>query len=69
MSARMSASSIVAHASAAEPWSMQDLLICAGFVVLLIVLDLVATRFGVDSRDPHSTLWNTETRPLPWVWW
>jgi hypothetical protein len=48
---------------------MQDLLICAGVVVLLIVLDVVAINFGVDSREAQSTLWNTDTRPFPWAWW
>jgi hypothetical protein len=65
----MSASSIVAHASVAETGSMQDLLICAGVVVLLIVVDLVAMKLGVDARDARSTLWNTDTRPVPWVFW
>lgn len=69
MSARMSELSIVAQARAAEPGSMQDLLICAAVLVLLVVVDLAAMNWGYDLRGTDASLWNTDSRQYPWVWW
>jgi hypothetical protein len=57
MSARMSASSIASRGGGAESGIMHELLIAAGILVALVVLDLLANRFGVDSRQPPDAWW------------
>ena len=42
---------------------MQDLLIGAAILVALIVLDVCAQRFGVDTR------YGADMREPPNVWW
>jgi hypothetical protein len=36
---------------------MHDLLILAALVVVVVVLDLAALRFGVDTREPPDAWW------------
>jgi hypothetical protein len=48
---------------------MQDLLICAAVIVLLVVLDLAAMNFGFDSRGTESSLRDRDSRAHPWVLW
>jgi hypothetical protein len=57
----MSASSIDVARPAREAGRMHDLLIFAAIVLALILLDLLALRFGADSRKaaerPSDTWW------------
>ena len=66
MSARLSAfastSSVVSAAPAAEGGRMDGLLLFGVFIALLLLLDLLALRFGVDSRFRH-------LRDGPPTWW
>ena len=36
---------------------MQDVLIFVAMLACLLVLDLAATRFGVDTREPPDAWW------------
>jgi len=53
MSARMSASSVVVAAISRDGDRMHDLLIGTAILFALVALDILALRFGADTRrDP-----------------
>jgi hypothetical protein len=49
----MSASSIACAGDLTEPRGMSDLFIGAAVLLALVALDLLALRYGVDTRDLH----------------
>ena len=57
MSTRMSASSVVFAVTSRQAGRMSDLLLGAAILAALILLDLLAMRFGVDTRRDESSVW------------
>ena len=53
----MSASSVDAQGGSAEANGMPDLLLAVGFVLALVLLGLVAQRYGADTRFDRRDDW------------